>query len=260
MRRGEVTIPGSAPGRYAAGEQQTLYVSLSPQAELSLLARMLYHDGYNDHNWGHITYAQEDGTLLLTPWEVPWDEVRASDILRIDTDGRLLAGKWSVTPAIHLHLEIHRTRRDVRVVIHHHAEWGTVWAALGEIPAIYSQQGAQVGGELVLYKDYDGNVSSAEIAARNAAAIGANDAALLANHGVLILGDSIARAHQRAVALETRCRMAWRVKCLGVEKGQPMSGQAVDGLVELTLSGGSLSRAYHAMVRREILRDPTVIM
>lgn len=247
------------PRQYPRGEQETLYVTLSPEAELAVLARMLYHDGYNDHNWGHITYMQEDGTLLLTPWEVPWDEVRASDILRIDLSGAPLSGRWSVTPAINLHLAAHRARHDVKVVLHHHPEWGTVWAALGEVPGIYNQQSAQVGDELVLYDEYEGDVSSASIAERNIAAVGDNNAAILVNHGVLVMADSIARAHQRAVALETRCRMAWRVKALGPDKGRPMTQQAVDGLVDLTLSGGSLERAYHAMVRREMLRDPTVL-
>ena len=86
--------------------------ALSPQAELALLCRTLFREGYDDHLAGHITYRQPDGTLLVNPWGLTWDEVRASDVLRIDTDGNLLEGRWTVTPAIPLHVELHRARPD----------------------------------------------------------------------------------------------------------------------------------------------------
>ncbi|RJG00637.1 class II aldolase/adducin family protein [Noviherbaspirillum sedimenti] len=243
---------------YEEGEQKTLYFSLSPEAEVAVLARMLHREGYDDHNWGHITYVQPDGTILLNPWEVPWDEIRASDILRIDTTGKLLSGRWTVTPAVALHLAAHRLRPDVKVAVHHHSQWGTVWGALGEIPGIYNQNSAQVG-ELGLYNEYEADVTFKEIAELNVRAMGNSNAAILANHGVFILGDSIARAHQRCVALETRARMAWRVKALGAERGLPMTQPAVDGLVSAALGGKSGNRMYHAMIRREVLADPSVL-
>jgi len=244
---------------YPEGEQKTLYFTLSPEAEVAVLARMLYHEGYDDHNWGHITYLQDDGTILLNPWEVPWDELRASDILRIDAEGNLLSGRWTVTPAVALHLAAHRLRPDVKVAVHHHSQWGTVWAALGEVPGIYNQNSAQVGGELALYNEYEGDVTFADIAEHNVRAMGDNNAAILANHGVFVLADSIQRAHQRCVSLELRCKMAWRVKALGPNKGLPMREEAVDGLVRSALGGKSGPRFYHGMVRREVLRDPSVL-
>lgn len=41
---------------------------LSPQAEVALLARTLFREGYDDHLAGHITSRQPDGTLLVNPW------------------------------------------------------------------------------------------------------------------------------------------------------------------------------------------------
>jgi ribulose-5-phosphate 4-epimerase/fuculose-1-phosphate aldolase len=220
---------------------------------------MLYREGYNDHNWGHISYIQDDGTILLNPWEVPWDEVRASDILRIDNKGQLLSGRWTVTPAISLHLAAHRLRADVKVAVHHHSDWGTIWAAMGAVPGIYNQSSAQVSGELALYNEYESDVTFAEVADANVRAIGENNAAILANHGVFVMADSIARAHQRCVALETRCRTAWRVKALGADKGLPMTKSAIDGLVGSVLAGKSGPRFYHAMIRREVLANPDVL-
>jgi len=241
------------------GTAKTLYFSMAPEAEVAMLARMLDREGYNDHNWGHITYLQPDGSILLTPWEKAWDEMRASDILRIDDDGNLLNGQWSVTPAISLHLAVHRLRPEVKVAVHNHADWGTVWAALGEVPEIYNQSSAGVSGELALYNDYEGDVTYGDIAEANVRAMGDNVAAILAHHGVFVLADSIKRAHQRCVALEQRCQMAWRVKSLGETKGRAMNPAAVDLLVRANLADKAGDRFYHAMIRREILEDASVL-
>src|SRR5688500_10355367 len=88
---------------------------LTPQAEVALLARMLFREGYDDHLAGHITYRQPDDTLLVNPWGFTWDELRASDIMRVDLDGNVLEGPWTVTPAIPLHLELHKARHDAVV-------------------------------------------------------------------------------------------------------------------------------------------------
>ena len=90
---------------------------LTPQAELALLARTLFREGYDDHLAGHITYKQADDTLLVNPWGLTWDEITASDVMRIDKEGEVLEGKWTVTPAIPLHVELHRARPDVGVAV-----------------------------------------------------------------------------------------------------------------------------------------------
>ena len=61
---------------------------LSARAELALLARILWREGYDDHQVGHMTFREPDGTYLALPLELGWNEVRASDVLRIDGDGQ----------------------------------------------------------------------------------------------------------------------------------------------------------------------------
>ncbi|TXG95547.1 MAG: class II aldolase/adducin family protein, partial [Rhodocyclaceae bacterium] len=115
---------------------------LTPQQELALLCRTLFREGYNDHIAGHITYRQPDGTLLLNPWELTWDEVTASDIVRLDQEGNVLEGDWNITPAINVHVDLHALRHDIGVAIHNHSEWGSVWAGAGRVPPIYDQTSA----------------------------------------------------------------------------------------------------------------------
>jgi L-fuculose-phosphate aldolase len=235
----------------------TLHFTPSPEAEVALLCRILHREGYSEKHYGHISYAQDDGTILFTAWEKPWSETAASDILRVDGHGELVEGRWSVTPAIELHLAIHRLRPEVRVAVHHHPRWATVWAAHGELPPPYCQTGSQVG-RLGLYDEYDDSVADPRVAERNVRALDGFDAGLLANHGVLVFGSSPRRALERCVALETRCRVAWDVHALG--GGRPMPEAAVQKMVAAIEGDLSGPRYHHAAIRREVLADPSVLM
>jgi hypothetical protein len=65
---------------------------LTPAQELALLARCLFSEGYDDHLAGHITYKQPDGTFLVNPFGLTWDELRASEAVRGDGAARAAPG------------------------------------------------------------------------------------------------------------------------------------------------------------------------
>ncbi|MFZ4519762.1 MAG: class II aldolase/adducin family protein [Microthrixaceae bacterium] len=228
---------------------------LSPQAEVALLCRTLFREGYDDHLAGHITYRQPDGTLLVNPWGLTWDEVRASDVLRIDTDGNLLEGRWTVTPAIPLHVELHRARPDVAVAVHNHPRWGTIWADLRRVPPVYDQTSAMVPGDPALYADFDGSVDRVANARACVEALGDARTALLANHGVFVVGADVAQAHHRAVVLEWRCRQAWHVEALG--GGVPVDPEVFRRFAA-PFDHVSFPGLWEAMCRRELRHDPSI--
>ena len=97
-----------------------LLPDLTPREELVLLARTLWREGYDDHLAGHITIGLGDGTLLCNPWLLTWAEFRASDVIRVDLEGRVVEGDWPMPPGAQLHLELHRARPGVGVAVHHH--------------------------------------------------------------------------------------------------------------------------------------------
>jgi L-ribulose-5-phosphate 4-epimerase len=242
----------SLGSRPTAGE---LLPPLSPRLEVTLLARTLWREGYDDHLAGHITYRQPDGTFLCSPWMLLWEELRPSDLLVIDGEGHVLDGQWPVPPGIPLHLELHRARHDVTVAIHHHPRFGTVWADLGRIPPCYDQSSALGGGTLTLVDEYDGPVNDPSAAARAVKAMGDADMALLANHGVFVLAKSIRAAHQRAVALEQRCRSAWHVEAIGQGRELPTEVRSLFGRGD----GDGFLGFWEAMARRELRVDPSLL-
>ncbi|HWE68460.1 MAG TPA: class II aldolase/adducin family protein [Acidimicrobiales bacterium] len=228
---------------------------LTPRQELVLLARTLWREGYDDHLAGHITYRQPDGTLLCNPWLLLWEELRPEDVLTIDLDGNLLEGQWPVPLGIPLHLELHKQRHDVVVAVHSHPRYATVWADVARIPGCYDQSSALGGGELVLVDEYDGPVNDRGSAARAVASMGAADMALLVNHGVFVTAGSIRAAHQRAVALEYRCRRAWQIEALGT--GRPLPEPARSFF--LASDGEGFIGYFEAMARQELRIDPTLL-
>lgn len=229
---------------------------ISPRAEVALLCRMLHREGYDDHLAGHITYAQADGSLLCNPFGLAWDELRASDVMRIDRSGAVLDGPWTVTPAIELHLALHRARDDVVVAVHNHPRWGTVWADMHRVPPVYDQTGALTDGDPALHDEYQGAVADVANAEAAVAAMGGAKTALLANHGVLVVGDSIRQAHLRAITLEWRCRQAWHVEACG--GGVPLVPAVRNGLGARVDAGG-FTGLLEAMIRRELRHDPAVL-
>lgn len=233
-----------------------LLPTLTPRQHLALLCRVLHREGYNDHIAGHITVKQPDGTYFANPWELTWAEVTASDILHLDEGGKVIEGEWNITPAINLHIDVHSARHDVSVVIHNHPSWGSVWSAVGRVPPIYDQTSAMVDSDPVYYDEYRGTVEDGAAGRAAANALGQEKWALLANHGVLIVAKNIRQAHLRAITLEWRCKMAWRVELLG--GGTPLPASVATETGRRTDENG-FPFLWEAMARDEIRRDPSVL-
>lgn len=236
--------------------RKPLLPELSPKAELALLCRTLFQEGYDDHIAGHITYRQPDGTILVNPWELAWDEVCEEDILTLDKDYKVIDGDWNLTPAINLHQEIHARRPDVNVIIHNHSRYGTLWADAGRVPPVLDQTSAQVDSDPVLFDEYNTPVNDPNEGAHCAEGLGDAKWALLANHGVLIVAGDIRQAHLRALTLEWRSRQAWMVEAIG--GGRPMAKEVADKTGAM-IDGNGFPFLWEAMARRELRKHPEIL-
>ena len=236
---------------------EKLIPDLSTAEELVLLARCLWSEGYNDHLAGHITVNMGDGTLLCNPWLITWDELHPSQVIRIDLDGHVVEGDWPVPPGIPLHLELHKLRPGVAWAMHNHPLYGTVWADMAEVPPAMDQSSSLGGGELVLVDEYDGAVNDPASARSACVKMGDAELALLAGHGVFVLGNSARAVHQRAVALEQRCQRGWHVRAAGAELSPVLPESYVQMMKRSP--GDNFIGFWEAMVRAELRRDPDLL-
>lgn len=232
--------------------ERPLLEELSAKAQVALMCRMLFQEGWDDHIAGHITLRQSDGTILTNPWELSWDELKPADIVTMDAQGNILDSQWNVSPAIGLHLQLHQAREDINVAVHNHPKWSGIWANLQQVPPIYDQAGAYCGVDLPLYNEYLGTLEDESCSLSAVEALGKAKWALLANHGSLVVGSNLRQAHLRAITLEWRSKRAWEVRLAG--GAQPLADNIVESLSLPDANGFPM--LWEAMARRELRRDP----
>lgn len=233
-------------------------VELSNEQKLACAFRILAHDGFSENMAGHITWAdREDDSLLINPWGLWWEEVSASDVCRVDADGRVIEGKWDVTPAYHIHTELHRRRPDARVVIHNHPYYVTLLAAVGVLPMIAHQTGSLYDDDLSLVHEYSGEVDDAELGRDLADKIGDRNNVILASHGIITTADTIELAVYRAASIDRFCRLAYDIALLGKD---PLP---IEKSIRVAMQKALVERAagvYWAGAVRKLLRtDPDVL-
>jgi len=195
-------------------------VELTPAQELALALRHLDDLGWCENLTGHITLQTGDDEtasgdrFLVNPWGLWWAEVTAADMLTIDGDGRVVDGALDVTPAVHIHTELHRTRPDATVVVHNHPPYASALAAIGELPDLVHQNSSILTDEMVLVTDYDGEVDQPALGADLADAIGGASVALLVSHGVIVTAPTMAEAVYKSVLFERTCMLHWLVRAM----------------------------------------------
>jgi L-fuculose-phosphate aldolase len=239
---------------------------LDDRQELALLHRILHRLGYSGDKCvtGHISAKLDDESLLITTAGYGWDEISACNIARIDLSGTVLdsegidgtgiVGKAART----FHTVIHQARPEMKVAVHSHPAWATVWAAAGRVPPIYDQFGSFVKDDLTVTGEYRDDVSHVDEAVATVQAMGRSDNALLRSHGVLVLAKSIQQAHTRCAVLEYRCRLAWHVQALG--ETPPMSAVTAAKLASGRDTTEGLKNFFKYAVRRELREDPNVLL
>jgi ribulose-5-phosphate 4-epimerase/fuculose-1-phosphate aldolase len=128
---------------------------------------------------------------------------------------------------------------------------------MGEIPPILDQSSALGGGELTVVNEYTGPVNDPAGARQAVEAMGTATMALLAGHGVFVLGGSARAAHQRAVALEQRCRHAWHARAAGSGATSQLPGAFLDLMA--AGNGEGFIGFWEAAVRAELRADPALL-
>ncbi len=243
----EAWAPRSVPG---AG------IELTPAQELAIALRHLDDVGWCENLTGHITVQQGDD-FLVNPWGLWWAEVRASDLLTIDGDGEVLAGTLDVTPAVHIHTELHRRRTDATVVVHNHPPYASALAAVGELPDLVHQNSSILADELVLVTDYDGEVDKPALGAELAERIGDASVALLVSHGVIVTAPTIEEAVYKSVLFERTCWLHWLVR--SIDRAPIPIAPAHQKQLKASLVERAAPVYWHGVVRAMVRDEPEVL-
>jgi len=229
---------------------------LTVRQELACALRILAREGWRENLSGHITVASDDGGMWCNPWGMWWEEVRAADILRLDADGEIVEGPWDVTPAVFLHTELHRVRRDAKVIVHNHPYFATLLATMNERPRLVHQNSCIFDGELAFVDEY-GGIEDANDGKWLAAQVGDASGILLAHHGAIVTAPTIPEACYKATAFERMCRFTFDAIVAGHEpKEIPADARAA----LKPLLRQNTPRAYWDGAVRLLLRDEPEVL
>ncbi len=170
---------------------------------------ILEAEGHHDMTRGHLTVRVPDDSNLfyMKPHSYGFDEVTAENIVTCNIEGEKVAGAAPRHSEVYIHSEIYRVRPDVNAVIHTHPEYSLAVSATGRPVMAYSQPGALFFDNVGVYSDAPDLIRSKELGAAVAKALGQKRACFLKNHGVAVVGRSVADAVVGAIMLEKACRI-----------------------------------------------------
>ena len=163
---------------------------------------------------GNISvYNREKNLVAISPSGLDYYETTPEDIVILDMDGNLVEGKHRPSSEAGMHLAFYKNRADVSGIVHTHSKFATAIACMGwELPAVHYLIG--MAGHRVKCTGY-ATYGSDELAKKALETIGHSNAVLLANHGLIALGEDVDRAFSTAEHLEFVSEVYYLTKTLG---------------------------------------------
>ena len=181
--------------------------------ELIATARRMSELGLAPGTTGNVSVRTGRG-FLVTPSGMAYDQLRGDDAVAIDLDGTLRPGQRAPSSEWRLHRDILAARPDVGAIVHTHSLFCTSVSCLRRpIPAIHYMV-VRAGSDEIPCAEY-ATFGTAELAASVVRALGRGRACLMANHGMVALGDSLASALRLAAEIETLAAQYWHAAQLG---------------------------------------------
>ena len=180
-------------------------------------------------------YDPDSGLMAITPSGLNYFETCPEDIVITDLSGNIADGGRRPSSELNLHAAFYRAKPEARSVVHTHSVFCTTLGILGEpIRAVHFMIGAANSREIPLapYVTF-GTQELAETAVRFC---GGSKAVLLANHGLVTCGGSLADAFELAVTLEYVAQLQYRARCAG--SPNVLDDEQVDAAIERFRSYG----------------------
>ena len=208
-------------------------------------ARAMNGLGINRGKSGNVSARWRNGDFdgyLITPTGLPYAETGATDVVAMPVEGAADAARGTRLPSSEwrFHRDIYRARPEVNAIVHTHAPFATSLACLHRgIPAFHYMV-AVAGGNDIRCAPY-ATFGTQALSDHAVTALEGRRACLLANHGMIAIGATLAAALALAAEVETLAEMYWRA----LQIGQPevLPDAEMDIVVEKFTTYGQPRRA-----------------
>ncbi len=182
------------------------------RCDLAALYRLVAHYRMSDFIYTHLSarLPGPDHHFLINDYGVMFHEMRASDLVKIDVEGKIVEDGLGRSRRINqagftIHSAIHIARPEIMCVAHTHTSAGIAVSAQEQGLLPISQHAMKFYGCLS-YHGYEGIALDLDERERLVADLGQNKAMILRNHGLLVCGRTIPEAFHEIYFLERACQ------------------------------------------------------
>jgi ribulose-5-phosphate 4-epimerase/fuculose-1-phosphate aldolase len=229
------------------------------QARIDLAAalRLAQRFGLNEGIDNHFTVMLPGASdrFLLHPFGLHWSEIRARDLIIVDYGGRTVEGEGEAeSSAFHIHSRIHKASPLAGCVLHTHMPYATVLTMIegGRLEPVH--QNALRFYDDVAYDDsFNGLVFDVDEGDRLARCLAEKRVLFCGNHGVIVVGRTVAEAFDDLYFLERACQ----VQVLAMSTGRPLR-RVNDEIAKSTFGNcdmAAFARQHFSALKRLLDRD-----
>lgn len=185
-----------------------------PSSTVLAAAQELSARGLVEGSSGNVSARIDEQHVCMTPSSVPYADMGLDDLVVVNMEGAVVDGDRSPTSEKALHLACYRAYPEVGAVIHSHAVHATMFAVARQpIPAVVEEVAVYIGGDVPVC-EYT-MTGTDELGDEVAAKLADRAATLLANHGLVTVGPTVAKALHAAILVERTAQIVFGARMLG---------------------------------------------
>ena len=152
--------------------------------------------------------------MAITPSGIPYEEIEPEDVMIMKLDGTIVEGNKTPSSEHAMHEIVYRTREDVGAMLHVHSTFAVTLACLNEdLPAV-DYMVAYSRGRSVKCAPY-ASFGTTDLAVNALKTMENQNAVLLANHGMNVVGPDLPKAFAIAEQLEFCAELYVRARTIG---------------------------------------------
>ena len=189
------------------------------RVELAAMFRLTQLFGWDDTVWNHIT-ARVPGTdhsFLMHRFGLLYEEVTASNLIKVDENGNVLEGPPDVnTAGFVIHSAIHLNHPQNKYVFHAHPPSALAATAFKDGIPYWVQDSSMLYGKIG-YHDWEGLSVDLNERFRIAENLGDNKVLVMRNHGFLSVGETAGEAFMSMYYMIRMCEVAVQAQASGLE-------------------------------------------
>ena len=193
----------------AMGENRCSDAEWQLRVDLAACYRAFVHYGWTDSIFTHLS-ARVPGVenqYLINPYGLFFDEINASNLIKVDFDGNVVDGDYPFNEAGHaIHSAVLKARPDVNIALHSHTRAGMAVSCMdgGLLPL--TQQSNEIL-DLVCYHRYGIATDNNEECEALGKDLANKWLMIMHNHGLLSVGRNVAEAFYFLYSLENACKV-----------------------------------------------------